>query len=107
MSRDPHLSTSRSIRLHTPFNTAGVLEVCMKGVWYRTTSTRVRSFSGARRLSAPTRVEHGQAQIHIPITTRRYQGPVYAMGTNFQYLGPVLHGFVTREQLNGESIESI
>ena len=108
MSRDPHLDRreGRKIRLHNPFNCAGVLEVCMNGTWYRTTSTWFRSFSGPRRITAPERVVQGLESLRVPLVTREYEGPVFAMDTNFEYIGPVLNGYVRKEMLNGESIEN-
>jgi len=35
------------------FNTSGVLEVCIKGNWYRTTCNDFRSFDGNRRITEP------------------------------------------------------
>jgi len=108
MSRDPHSQgrEGRKIRLHNPFNCAGVLEVFMNDTWYRTTAGYFRCFSGPRRISAPARVEHGLPQLKIPIVTREYHGPVYAMDTNFEYIGPVLNKHIRREMLNEESIEN-
>ncbi len=103
MSRDPHLDSrrSRKIRLLNPYNCAGVLEVQHScGTWYRTTTTWFRSFSGPRRISAPERTVQGIESLSIPIVTKEYEGPVYAMGTNYEYIGPVLNGYVKREMLN-------
>lgn len=107
MSRDPHLDdrrAGRKIRLHEPFNCAGVMEVCMSGKWYRTTAGWFRSFSGPRRISAPERTVHGLASLSVPVVTREYHGPVYARDTNFEYIGPVLNAHVHREMLNEESM---
>jgi len=103
MARDPHMNSGREgrkIRLHEPFNCAGVMEVCMDGKWYRTTSGWFRSFSGPRRISAPERVVQGIESLSIPVVTKEYHGPVFAMDTNFQYIGPVLNGYVKKEMLN-------
>ena len=109
MSRDPHLDNrreGRKIRLHNPFNCAGALEVCMNGTWYRTTASWFRSFSGPRRITAPERVVQGLESLKIPVVTREYHGPVFAMDTNFEYIGPVLNKHIKREMLNEESIEN-
>ena len=104
MSSDPHLNNrrdGRKQRLHNPYNCAGCLEVQHdNGVWYRTTTTYFRSFSGPRRITAPERVVQGIESLSIPVVTREYHGPVFAMDTNFQYIGPVLNGYVKKEMLN-------
>ncbi len=109
MSRDPHLDNrreGRKIRLYNPYNCAGCLEVQHKdGKWYRTTTTYFRSFSGPRRITAPERVVQGMESLRVPIVTREYHGPVFAMDTNFEYIGPVLNGYVKKEMLNEECIE--
>jgi|TARA_R110002096_G_scaffold429161_1_gene641753 hypothetical protein len=38
--------------------------------------------------------------LKIPVVTHEYHGPVFAMDTNFEYIGPVLNGYVKKEMLN-------
>ena len=104
VSNDPHLDNRRAgrkQRLHNPYNCAGCLEVQHdNGTWYRTTTSYFRSFSGPRRITAPERIVQGMESLKIPVVTREYHGPVFAMDTNFEYIGPVLNGYVKKEMLN-------
>ena len=69
------------VRLEYNFNTAGVLEVFLKNEkWYRVTSSNFRSFDGKRRITEPTKVEHGNPWVDL--RTYEYHGPVYQWGTN-------------------------
>lgn len=72
--------TGHLVKLQYDFNTAGVLEVCMKGTWHRTTSREFRSFDGKRRITEPTFTELGN--VDVPMRTYEYNGPVYMFGTN-------------------------
>jgi hypothetical protein len=38
--------------------------------------------------------------LSIPVVTHEYEGPVFAMDTNFQYVGPVINAYVKKEMLN-------
>ena len=109
MSRDPHLDdrrVGRKQRLHNPYNCAGSLEVQHdNGTWYRTTTTYFRSFSGPRRITAPERIVQGMESLSIPVVTREYDGPVFAMDTNFQYIGPVLNKYIKKEMLNESKMD--
>jgi len=62
------------------FNSAGLLEVFMKGTWYRSTAREFRSFDGKRRITEPTKIELGN--VVVPMRTYDYNGPVYMFGTN-------------------------
>jgi hypothetical protein len=72
--------TGHLVKLQYDFNTAGVLEVCMKGTWHRATSREFRSFDGKRRKTEPTKTELGN--VIVPMRTFDYNGPVYMFGTN-------------------------
>ena len=72
--------TGQLVKLQYDFNTAGVLEVCMKGTWHRATSREFRSFDGKRRIIEPTMTELGN--VVVPMRTYEYNGPVYMFGTN-------------------------
>ena len=66
--------------LKNDYNTAGVLEVFQNNKWYRVTSRDFRSFNGPRRITEPTKVEHGNPWVDL--RTYEYYGPVYQWGTN-------------------------
>jgi len=38
--------------------------------------------------------------VSIPVVTREYHGPVFAMDTYVAHIGPVLNGYVLKEMLN-------
>ena len=111
MSRDPHLNidnrrAGRKQRLHNPYNCAGSLEVQhSNGTWYRTTTSWFRSFSGPRRITAPEQIIQGMESLSIPVVTNEYHGPVYAMDTNFEYIGPVINDYVNKEMLNKSKMD--
>ena len=72
------------VKLEYDFNTAGVLEVCIKDNWYRVTSRDFRSFDGPRRITQPIN-QPGQGIkrfFDIEFETKEYFGPVYMHGTN-------------------------
>lgn len=65
------------------FPTHGVLEVCVKGTFYRTTSKEFRSFDGDRRITMPKRQPSiGEDFTKIEMHTFDYSGPVFMYGTN-------------------------
>ena len=73
-----------TVKLEHDFNTAGVLEVCIKDNWYRVTSRDFRSFDGPRRITQPKK-QPGQGIkgfFDIEFETNEYFGPVYMHGTN-------------------------
>ena len=71
-------------KLEYDFNTAGVLEVCIKGTWYRTTGREFRSFDGPRRITQPEKQPgKGIATFFdVNMVTNEYFGPVYFHSTN-------------------------
>ncbi len=73
-----------TVKLENHFNTAGVLEVCIKDTWYRVTSRDFRSFDGKRRITQPKK-QPGQGIkgfFDIEMVTEDYYGPLYMHGTN-------------------------
>jgi len=68
-------------KLINDYNTAGVLEVNIKGHWYRTTSRYFRSFNGERRITAPNKTIRGDVWSPEMIT-ETYYGPLYRFNTN-------------------------
>ena len=73
-----------TVKLEHDFNTAGVLEVCIKNNWYRVTSRDFRSFDGPRRITEPIN-QPGQgikSYQDIKFKTYEYLGPVYMHGSN-------------------------
>lgn len=62
------------------YNTAGVLEIFQNDKWYRVTTKDFRSFNGPRRITEPTKVEHGNPWVDLK--TYEYHGPVFKWGTN-------------------------
>ena len=72
-------------KLRNDFPTEAVLEVCIKGNWYRTTSNQFRSFDGKRRYTKPER-QPGLGMKDLAdikyITTSFDDGPLYMFGTN-------------------------
>lgn len=69
-------------KLRYDFNTAGVLEVCIKGNWYRASAREFRSYNGQRRISEPQTVVLGNADVSVD--TYDYTGPVYVFNTNIE-----------------------
>ena len=67
-------------KLICDFPTEAVLEVCIKGTWYRVTSKDFRAFNGPRRITQPQYTELGN--VDVPMMTYEYFGPVYTWGTN-------------------------
>ena len=72
-------------KLDNNFNTAGVLEVKIKGTWYRTTARDFRSFDGPRRITQPEKQPgKGIATFFdVNMITNEYFGPVYFHSTNY------------------------
>ena len=71
-------------KLDNNFNTAGVLEVKIKGTWYRTTARDFRSFDGPRRITEAEK-QPGQGIerfFDVNMVTTEYFGPVYIHSTN-------------------------
>ena len=66
------------------FNTAGVMEVLLKGRWCRTTCKEFRSFDSKRRITEPTKIKLGQ--VDMPMRTYTYDGPVYLYDTNIEVI---------------------
>jgi len=71
-------------KLEYDFNTAGVLEVCIKETWYRVTGREFRSFDGCRRITEPIQQPGKDIKTYndIKFTTYDYNGPVYMFATN-------------------------
>jgi hypothetical protein len=70
-------------KLSYDFPTHGVLEVCMKGTFYRATSKEFRSFDGERRITMPKNQPRiGEDFTNIEVMTFPYDGPVFMYGTN-------------------------
>ncbi len=71
-------------KLEYDFNTAGVLEVCIKDTWYRTTGREFRSFDGPRRITEPIQQPGKDIKSYsdIKFRTYEYNGPVYMFATN-------------------------
>ena len=72
------------VKLIYDFDTAKVMEIQIKGNWYRVTAKRFRSFDGPRRLTGPTEQPgHGiEAFQNIKMITEEYVGPVYLYDSN-------------------------
>lgn len=66
------------------FNTAGVMEVLLKGIWRRTTCKEFRSFDAKRRITEPTSIQHGK--VDMPMRTYEYDGPSYVYDTNIEVI---------------------
>ena len=75
--------TGNTVKLIYDFPTEGVLEVCIKGSWYRTTSKEFRSFDGPRRITQPIK-QPGIGDNFNEVEMKRftYTGPIYMYDTN-------------------------
>ncbi len=74
-------------KLKYDFPTEGVLEVCIKDNWYRTTAKEFRSFDGPRRITKPIKQPAlGESLFDVEMETISYQGPVYMYETNNEVL---------------------
>lgn len=72
-----------TVKLKYDFPTEGVLEVSIKGNWYRTTAKEFRSFDGPRRITKPVKQPGlGDSMFNVPMVTTMYEGPVYMYETN-------------------------
>ena len=71
-------------KMRYDFPTEAVLEVCIKGKWYRVTSREFRSFDGKRRYTKPERQPGlGQRDLKdIKWVTIEYNGPLYMFASN-------------------------
>lgn len=79
--------TGATVKKFHDFNTSGVLEVCIKGIWYRTTSNEFRSFDGNRRITQPIKQPGiGDSFSNIEFNTYEYSGPVYVLQTNLEVI---------------------
>ena len=79
--------TGLTVKKLYDFNTSGVLEVCIKGNWYRVTSNEFRSFDGNRRVTEPIKQPGlGDSMFNVPMHTYEYNGPVYILGTNTEVI---------------------
>ena len=82
------------------FNTSGVLEVCIKGNWYRVTSNEFRSFDGKRRITEPIKQPGiGDSMFDVPMHTYDYNGPVYVLLTNQEVIRMDTETIVTNPQM--------
>lgn len=72
-------------KMRYDFPTEAVLEVQIKGTWYRTTSREFRSFDGHRRYTKPVQ-QPGLGMKNLAdlefITVNFDEGPVYMFGSN-------------------------
>jgi len=79
--------TGATVKKLHDFNTAGVLEVCIKGNWYRTTCNEFRSFDGKRRITQPIKQPGLRDSFDdIVVHTYDYNGPVYVLQTNLEVI---------------------
>jgi len=75
--------TGNTVKLIYDFPTEGVLEVCIKGNWYRATSKEFRSFDGTRRITQPIKQPGiGDNFNEVEMKTFTYTGPIYMYDTN-------------------------
>jgi|TARA_R110000822_G_scaffold297850_1_gene420535 hypothetical protein len=75
--------TGHLVKLKHEFPTEAVLEVSIKGNWYRTSSKDFRSFDGPRRYTKPIKQPGlGDSMFDVPMETISYNGPVYMYDTN-------------------------
>ena len=75
--------TGHLVKLKHEFPTEAVLEVSIKGNWYRTSSKDFRSFDGPRRYTKPIKQPGlGDSMFDVPMKTYEYNGPVYVLLTN-------------------------
>ncbi len=82
------------------FNTSGVLEVSIKGSWYRTTSNEFRSFDGMRRITEPIKQPGiGESFDSIEFKTYDYNGPVYILQTNLEVIRMDTETIVTNPEM--------
>lgn len=88
--------TGNTQKLKYSFNTAGLLEVCIKGTWYRSTGREFRSFDGPRRITEPTSTELGN--VNVEMRTYPYNGAVYVFDSNIETAQNWTQSIVTGEK---------
>ena len=90
------------------FNTAAMLEVCIKGIWYSTTANHFRSFDGDRRITQPIK-QPGIRDTFADVVyiTEEYNGPVYVLQTNLEVIRMDTQTIVTSPYIETKSIKSI
>jgi len=80
--------TGRTGKLINDFILHAILEVQIKGTWYRVTSSHFRSFDGNRQVTLPDRQpKQGEYEAFfvggtLTLITETYDGPVFIEGTN-------------------------
>lgn len=80
--------TGATAKLVHQFPTNAVLEIQIKGKWYRTTCRDFRSFDGNRRYIQPIK-QPGLKEnlLDVRLETVEYKGPLYAYDTNQKITG--------------------
>lgn len=92
--------TGNTVKKLYDFNTAGVLEVCIKGNWYRVTSNEFRSFDGNRRITEPVKQPGlGDSMFNVPMHTYEYNGPVYIIQSNVEVIRMDTETIVTNPEM--------
>jgi hypothetical protein len=92
--------TGATVKKLYDFNTSGVLEVSIKGNWYRTTSNEFRSFDGKRRITEPIKQPGlGESMFDVPMHTYDYNGPVYVLLTNLEVIRMDTETVVTNPEM--------
>ena len=92
--------TGATVKKLYDFSTSGVLEVCIKETWYRTTSNEFRSFDGKRRITEPVKQPGiGEKFADIVFHTYDYNGPVYVLQTNLEVFRMNTETIVTNPQM--------
>ena len=76
------------------FPTHALLEVQIKGKWYRVTSREFRSYDGKRRITKPIKPQGRNEIYNVPMKTDEYHGPVFMWGTNNYVPYKGTHSFV-------------
>lgn len=92
--------TGATVKKLYDFNTSGVLEVDIKGNWYRVTSNEFRSFDGNRRITEPIKQPGlGESMFDVPMHTYDYNGPVYVLLTNLEVIRMDTETVVTNPEM--------
>ena len=92
--------TGATVKKLHDFNTSGVLEVCIKGNWYRTTCNDFRSFDGQRRITEPIKQPGlGDSMFNVPMHTYDYNGPVYIVQSNVEVIRMDTETIVTNPEM--------
>lgn len=84
-----------TVKLLYNFNTAGLLEICIKGTWFRASAREFRSFDGKRRITEPDDIKLGE--VVVPMKTYYYTGPVFMFETNIEVEPKGLENITTSE----------